>query len=245
MKCVGTLRGGIDMSKIRLADKLTKLLVGSEKLAPEIQSSVRKYVSETGRIDPSALGKRRLMGDILIGQKGSLDAVKARYAQGGMLGPGGLVRGELALDPKFKELVKNFKASKGSGKVLNPYSGELVSKSKATQMLATKGIGQGINPLFLLGFPISDIKSSLDAPSHEQHGGASGVLGALGSGLGFAAAAPLGLVGGIGASMLGEHLGSAVGSGLDPTAPLLNLATTNSTRLPRASDVILDATVPR
>lgn len=233
------------MSKLRMADRLAKFLVGTEKLAPEVQASVRKYVSDAGRIDNSALTNRRLMGDILIGQKGSLDAVKARYTQGGVLGPGGLVRGELAIDPKFKELVKNFKSSKGSDKVLNPYSGELVSKAKATQMLATKGIGQGINPLFLLGFPIADIKSSLDTPSHEQHGGASGVLGALGSGLGFAAAAPLGLVGGIGASMLGEHLGAAIGSGLDPAAPTLNINASNSTRLPRASDVILDAAVPR
>jgi hypothetical protein len=233
------------MSKIRLADKLVKLLVGTEKLVPEVQAGVRKYVSNTGRIDPSALSKRRLMGDILIGQKGSLDAIKARYTQGGMLGPGGLVRGELAIDPKYKELIKNFKGAKGANEVLNPYTGELVSKAKATQMLATKGIGQSINPLFLLGFPIADIKSSLDTPSHEQYGGASGVLSALGSGLGFAAAAPLGLVGGIGASMLGEHLGSAIGSGLDPAAPILNLATTNSSRLPRTSDIILDAAVPR
>ena len=112
-------------------------------------------------------------------------------------------------------------------------------------MLATKGVGQSINPLFLLGFPIADIKTSLETPSHESHGGSSGILSALGSGLGFAAAAPLGLVGGIGASMLGEHLGSAVGSSMDPSAPTLNLSTVNSTRLPRASDVILDAAVPR
>ena len=233
------------MSKIRLADRLTKLLVGTEKLSPEAQASIRKHVSGTGRIDIASLGKRRLMGDILIGKKGTTEALKARYAQGGVLGPGGLVRGELAVDPKYKELIRNFKESKGSREVLNPYTGETISKAKASRMLATKGIGQGVNPLFLLGFPLSDIKTSLDTPSHEQHGGASGVLGALGSGLGFAAAAPLGLVGGIGASMLGEHLGSAVGSGLDPTAPLLNLATTNSTRLPRASDVILDAALPK
>lgn len=233
------------MSKLRLADKLTKILVGSEKLAPEVQAGVRKYVSETGRINSSSLGKRRLMGDILIGKKGTKDALKARYTQGGVLGPGGLVRGELAIDPKYKELIKNFKSSKGSKEVLNPYTGERISKAKAARMLATKGMGQGINPLFLLGFPLADIKTSLDTPSHDQHGGSSGVLGALGSGLGFAAAAPLGLVGGIGASMLGEHLGSAIGSTMDPSAPTGSINSPQSTRLPRASDVILDAALPR
>ena len=54
------------MSKLRLADRLAKFLVGTEKLAPEVQASVSKYVSGTGRIDNSALTKRRLMGDILI-----------------------------------------------------------------------------------------------------------------------------------------------------------------------------------
>lgn len=233
------------MSKIRLGDKLTKLLVGSEKLTPEVQANVRKYVSDTGRIDTTTLGKRRLMGDILIGKKGAMDAVRARYAQGGVLGPGGLVRGELALDPKYKQLVKNFRSAKGSKEVLNPYTGEQISKAKAARMLATKGVGQSINPLFLLGFPIADIKTSLDTPSHEQHGGSSGILGALGSGIGFAAAAPLGLVGGIGASMLGETLGSSLGAAVDPSKPKLDLLTTNSTRLPRASDIILDAAVPR
>ncbi len=235
------------MSKSKLSDKLVKFLVGAEKFTPEAKASIRKYVSETGRIAPEALGKRRLMGDLLIGKKGTMNAIKARYAQGGVLGPGGLVMGELALDPKFKKLVKNYKASKGSGKLLDPYSGKTISKAKAARMLATKGIGQGMNPLFLLGFPLADIKTSLDTPSSEQHGGASGFLGAVGSGLGFAAGGPLGLVGGMGASMLGENIGSTIGSLMDPSAPALNLGTTltNSTRLPRASDVILDAAVSR
>lgn len=234
------------MSLGKLSDKLTRLLVGTEKLAPKVEKNIRKYVSSTGRLEESVLGKRRLHGDILIGKKGTTDALKARYIQGGVLGPGGLVRGELALDPKFKELVKNVQGSKGSSATItNPYTGEQISKAKAVRMLATKGLGQSINPLFLLGFPIADVHSSMGTAAHEQHGGNSGILGALGSGLGFAAAAPLGLVGGIGASMLGEHLGSAVGSSFDPSAPTLNLGGRgNSTRLPRASDVILDAAIP-
>ena len=233
------------MSISKLTDQLTRALVGAEKLAPEVEAGVRKMVSGTGHIQQDALGKRRLMGDILIGKKGSTEALKARYHQGGVLGPGGLVRGEMAIDPKYKELIKNFRASKGSPTVTNPYTGEQISKAKASRMLATKGVGQGVNPLFLLGFPLVDVKSSLDTPSHEALGGASGVLGALGSGLGFAAAAPLGLVGGLGVGMLGEHLGSAVGSTLDPSAPAITWGPKNSTRLPKASEIILDAAVSR
>mgnify|MGYP001317084651 CR=1 FL=1 len=235
------------MSKAKITDNLVKFLVGTEKLAPEVRAGVRKYVSETGRLAEESLGKRRLMGDLLIGKKGTTDALKARYTQGGVFGPGGLVMGELAVDPKFKKLVKNFKKAKGSNKVLDPYSGKTISKNKATALIATKGVGQGLNPLFLLGFPIADIKTSLDTDASEEHGGASGFLGALGSGLGFAAAGPLGLVGGMGASMVGENLGSAVGSLFDPKAslPLTQSSSTYSPRLPGASDVILDAAVPR
>lgn len=235
------------MSRYRILDRAAKALVGTEKLAPEIESAARKYVSSTGRINHEALGKRRLLGDLLIGKKGVTEALKARYRQGGVIGPGGLIRGELALDPRFKELVRNYKQAPSGSTLVDPYTGQVISRAKATRMLATKGLGQSINPLFLLGFPAADVATAIATPDADEHGGMSGILGGLAGGAGFAIGGPLGLVGGIGASMLGENLGKAVGGVFDPsdTSFIPSSSTAGATRLPRASDVILDAAVPR
>lgn len=234
------------MSKKKILDGVSKFLVGSEKVAPEVQKAISSYVTPTGRLVEESLQKRRLLGNLLIGKKGTMEALKGRYQQGGLLGPGGLVRGELALDPRYKELLKNIKNRDSSGMVLDPYTGKLVSGKRAITKGVTKGVGQSINPLFLLGFPIADIKSSLETDSSDIQGGSSGVLGAIGSGLGFAAAAPLGLVGGIGASMLGETLGQNIGSVIDPSPKTIDIfGGQKGTRLPRASDLILDAAIPQ
>ena len=228
-----------------IADKLTKFLVGAEHLTPEIRASLNKVVSETGHINEKALGGRRLLGDLLIGKKGVGSALKARYHQGGLLGRGGLVRGELALDPRYTKLLKRLKASKGAPTLVDPYTGKAISRTKALGMAATKGVGQSMNPLFLLGFPLMDMKSSLEAPSYTEEGGMSGTLKALGGGLGFAAAGPLGLLGGMGTSVIGGHLGATLGKAFDPDAPLMGFRGSASNKLPKASDIILDAAVPK
>jgi hypothetical protein len=236
------------MSKSRALERLGRALVGAEKLSPEVEAAARKYVSETGRINHEALGKRRLLGDLLIGKKGTVDALKARYAQGGIIGPGGLIMGEFALDPRYKQLVKNYRSAPRGAAVIDPYTGKALSRAKATQRLATKGLGQSINPLFLLGFPAADIASAINTPDSDEHGGMSGILGALAGGAGFAIGGPLGLVGGIGASMAGERAGKAVGGLLDPDKPSISLpsySAEQAARLPRASDLILDAAVPK
>lgn len=229
------------MSKSGILDAAARFLVGSEKLAPEALQTARKYVSETGRINHSALGDRRLLGDLLIGKKGTMSALKGRFAQGGVFGPGGLVAGELALDPKFKELLKNYRSSTGQH-VLDPYTGQRLSRSHATRKLVTKGLGETINPLFVLGFPALDVASALKTPDEEEHGGMSGVLGALGGGLGFAVAGPLGLVGGIGAGHVGEQLGSSIGSMFDPKKKQVPELRKSASQY--RSTVILDAAVP-
>ena len=233
------------MSLARVGKAVERALVGTEKLAPEVEQSIRGLVSETGRINPKALGKRKLLGEILIGKKGTMDALKGRYRQGGVLGPGGLVMGELALDPRFKELVRNYRNSGSANTIINPYTGETISRAKAKRMLATKGLGQSINPLFLLGFPLSDMMTSLETAEYDPHGGMSGLLGGLGGGIGFAVGGPLGLVGGIGSSVLGESLGSTLGSSFDPDEPTIDFNSQQSARLPRASNLILDAAANR
>ena len=242
MNCVETLRVGIKMSKSKILEKATKLLVGTEKLAPEALQTARKYVSRTGRINQGALGNRRLLGDLLIGQKGTMDALKARFAQGGIFGPGGLVGGELALDPRFKKLIKSYKSTPRGAYILDPYTGRNISRARATGKLFTKGLGESINPLFLLGFPAMDVASAINTPDSDEHGGMSGVLGALGSGLGFAVAGPLGLVGGIGAGHIGEQICSSVGNLFDPEKQ--NPNSLNKAASQQVSSVILDAALP-
>jgi len=202
------------MSLARISNAVSKALVGAEHLAPELRAATRKLVSESGYINQKALGDRRLMGDLLIGKKGTLDALKARYRQGGLIGPGGLVMGEFAIDPKFKELLSALK--EGKQYITNPYTGETITRTRGLAKAVTAGTGQAINPLFLLGFPAMEIAEALETPDYEERGGYGGIGGAIGSGLGFAAAGPLGLLGGMAASHLGEGIGRSLGSLADP-----------------------------
>lgn len=234
------------MSKEKALSAVTKALVGTEKLAPEVESAARKFVSDTGRINHEALGKRRLLGDLLIGKRGVTEALKARYAQGGILGPGGLVMGEFALDPRYKQLVSNYRQAPTGAAILDPYSGQAISRSKATKKLVTQGLGQSISPMFLLGFPAMDVSSAISMDPSDEHGGMSGILGALAGGAGFAMGGPLGLVGGLGASILGENIGKSVGGLFDPKsiAPAEGLHSKRAQYKPGRPNLILDAAIP-
>jgi len=234
------------MSKAKVLSAVSKALVGAEKLAPEVEVAARKLVSDTGRINQEALGKRRLLGDLLIGKKGASQALKARYQQGGLLGQGGLLMGEFALDPRYKELVKNYRQAGTGRSIIDPYSGQKLTRSGATRKLVTKGLEESLNPLFLLGFPAMDVATAINTPDSDEHGGMSGILGALAGGAGFAIGGPMGLVGGMGASMLGENIGKSVGGLFDPSKSTINnvLPSQQAARVPRASDLILDAAIP-
>ena len=220
------------MSKARLSRLLTRALVGTEKLAPELEKATRKFVSHSGYMNEKALGSRRLLGDILIGKKGAGNVIKARYAQGGMLGPGGLVMGELAVDPRYKELLKRVKSSSKGKMILDPYSGKKITRGAAAKRLVGSGIMEGINPLFADGFPLLDVYGASKKDDTDPDGGMTGILGSLGSGLGFAAAGPLGLVGGMAVGSVGENVGRSIGRLFDPEKK-------------RPNDIILDAAVPR
>jgi hypothetical protein len=230
------------MGKAKILDKVTRFLVGSEKMAPEALQAARKFVGETGRINHQALGDRRLLGDLLIGKKGTMQALKGRFSQGGVFGPGGLVAGEIAVDPKFKDLIKNYRGAPKGSRIVDPYTGASMSRAGATGKLVAKGLGESVNPLFVLGFPAMDIASAINTPDEDEHGGMSGVLGALGSGLGFAVAGPLGLVGSMGAGHVGQRIGSSVGKIFDPKEKSPN--TFNKAASQPASPLILDAAIP-
>ena len=78
-----------------------------------------------------------------------------------------------------------------------------------------------------------DVASAIKTPDSDEHGGMSGILGALGNGLG--------LVGGIGASHIGEQIGSSIGKAFDPKEEHQSL---NKAASQHVSSVILDAAVP-
>jgi len=227
-----------------LLGKLEKALVGAERLAPEVQKSIRKYVTPSGRMIESSLKNRAKGLNLLLGQKGGLDVVKSRFRQGGVLGPGGLFLGDLAIDPHYKQLLTNLRNSKGFNYVLDPKTGKSISKRKALAKVVGGGIVESINPVFGLGFPILDAKAAMDSPAYEEGGGYSGLLGALGSGVGFAAGGPLGLLGGMAVGELGGGLGRSIGGMFDPDKPLVDLSGKTMHTVPRPSDYILDAAIP-
>jgi hypothetical protein len=230
----------------RLLDSAAKILVGTEKLAPEVAQKIEKVVASSGRINEKALGSRRFGGNLLLGHKGAVGAIKGRYAQGGILGPGGVLLGELALDPRFKSLVKELKASTPGSTVLDPYTGSAISRRRALAKTIGKGATESINPAFLVGLPLVESVSALGQPDYLEEGGMSGVLGSLGNAAGFMATAPLGLVGGIGGSIVGDHLGHLLGGALDPSEPLLPLGgSSEGFKVPSASNLILDAAAKR
>ena len=203
------------MNLSRISSAVSKALVGAEHLAPEVRAATRKLVTESGHINQEALGSRKLLGDFLLGKKGTLEALKGRYAQGGIIGPGGLIRGEFALDPRYKQLVKSL-AESDSKFIVNPYTGKQISRPRAVSKAITAGISESLNPLLLLGFPAMEISEALNTPDSDSHGGYSGIGGALGSGLGFTIGGPLGILGGLASSHLGDSAGRYLGSLIDP-----------------------------
>ena len=227
-----------------LGPAIERALVGVEKLAPEAEHQIRKYVASNGFINHEALGERKLLGDLLLGKPKALAAIRGRYAQGGLVGKGGVITGEFAFDPRFKEMVSEVaKAHRGGHKtVVDPFTGELLSTGKATRRVIGKAIGQSVNPLMLLGFPVMDIKDALGEDPSEDSGGMSGILRGLGSGIGFAATAPLGLVGGIAGSHILGELGAGIGSRFDPKKS--ETSTDTPVANPYINTNLLDAALP-
>jgi hypothetical protein len=78
---------------------IRKALFGGALGADDL-AKARKYVTESGFVQPSQ--HRGMLAGLLIGDKNPLQIIKSRYAQGGILGKGGILRGDLAFDPSIK-----------------------------------------------------------------------------------------------------------------------------------------------
>lgn len=202
------------MSKLKsIGGAIERALVGSESLSPELKEFTEKYVHSTGRAKHLPSRKSKLL-NFAIGPEGAANILKARYTQGGVLGPGGLILGELAPSEEYLRLLSSIKNSKGTS-VIDPVTGKIISKNKAVLKALGKTPLEALNPAFLLGFPAYDIHQSLTtAKPGDENYGARGVGSALGSGIGFILGAPLGLVGGLGLSHLGTEVGKRIGGSL-------------------------------
>lgn len=231
---------------MKLPPNLTKLvskfLIGTEKLSPKVESNLRRLITSSGRALETSANSRGFLMDTLIGRKGGLDVIKARVQQGGLLGPGGAILGDAALDPKFKQLVRNIASSKGAKEIVNPSTGKAISRTSAYGKALGMGALESLNPIFSLGMPVLDARAAMLRPDYEEDGGYSGILKALGSGAGFAIGGPLGLIGGSITGELGGRLGKSIGEMFDPTNTDLKNINVALKKIP--SNYILDEAVP-
>jgi hypothetical protein len=198
------------MSKLKsIGGAIERALVGSESLSPELKEFTEKYVHSTGRAKHLPSRKSKLL-NFAIGPEGAANILKARYTQGGVLGPGGIILGELAPSQEYIDLLKRISKASGN-KIIDPATGKEITRRRGALKAIAKTPLEALNPAFLLGFPAYDTYSALKAKPGDENYGARGVGGALGSGLGFILGAPLGLVGGIGLSHIGHSLGESAG----------------------------------
>jgi len=198
------------MTRLRsVANAIERALVGTERLTPETQEFVSKYVHSSGRAK-NIQGRKSKLLNFAIGPQGAANILKARYEQGGILGPGGIILGEMAPSQEYIELLRSVLKS-GGGDILDPATGKLISRKRAVAKAIAKTPLEALNPALLLGFPAYDISNSLKAKPGDENYGTKGIGTALGTGLGFVVGAPLGILGALGTSHLAGSAGGALG----------------------------------
>lgn len=189
------------MSKLsRLGSIVERALVGTEKLSPELQKYVDTYTHSSGRAKELSLPRSTLLS-MAIGPQGAADVLKSRYIRGGLLGPGGILLGEMAPSQEYLDLARDVLTNKsvaGGG-----------SKAMRAAKLLVKTPMEALNPIMLAGLPAYDLSQHF---KHKARGeDTESTLGnILGSNLGFFVGGPFGLAGGLGASYLGGKLGDSI-----------------------------------
>jgi len=222
-KLLKTISKGLQSAeKVVLGDAALKYNLSKKEL-----EALRKYVSEAGRATEESLKGGSGLRKALIGSTSAADVVKARYRQGGLIGPGGVFLGDLAMsEPLRQSLRRTGDRLRGRG-----VQAGAPTVSKDVKTLATGIPGQALNVGFGLGFPISGVLAAQAMDPSLDEGGLSGVGRALGGGLGYLAAAPFGMGGGI----LGSHLAGEVGASIG------NLF---DSKQKKDTNVAMDAAVP-
>lgn len=178
-----------------------RLLFGAEHIPAHELAGMRKLVTESGYMLPGPDAKGfipKAKGFLFGGSSSPTGVLKARYRQGGILGKGGILRGEMAFNP---EMFEKWKAIRGGDHSLKNYGG-----------LVGEAIPGALNVAFGAGLPAAALVGA--ATGNNSYGDAAAEGASL---LGFSLGAPFGLVG----SMAGGAIGSAIGDRFRSTPPMV------------------------
>jgi hypothetical protein len=193
-------------------DSAARMLVGNRAGLNSAQRKfVNTYVGNHGAVKTDLKNSRGFLKSILLGNQNAANITRARYMQGGLLGKGGVIRGELSPSDEYISSAKKLKdyllADAGSA---SNFSGSDVKTLLSGSPIAALNIG------FNVGFPAMEASKVLRGES-EEYGDrkGSGVGAALGSGLGFILSSNFGLPASILASYIGKNVGQRAGSLFD------------------------------
>ncbi len=193
-------------------DSAARMLVGNRAGLSRAQKKfVDTYVGRYGAVRPNLPTNRGFLKSILLGNQHAVDIAKARYLQGGIVGKGGIIRGELAPSDEYISSAKKLKNYLMSD-VGSPSD---FSYSDAKTLLGGTPMA-ALNIGFNVGFPAMEAAKALRGESEEfGDNRGSGVGAALGSGLGFLLSSNFGLPAGMLASYVGKNIGQRAGSLFD------------------------------
>jgi len=156
--------------------------------------SIGHWKTPPGVKDPGML--RAMM----LGSHGP-QVLRARYHMGGLLGKGGLLRGELATHPEILNAVQRMRA-------------EGVNKADM-KTLGRHLPGDALSKLFVAGLPAYGVASTLAGNTLPGTSPGSQIGQEFGTSAAMALAGPLGMAGLYPASYAAEYLGDAVGGLFD------------------------------
>jgi hypothetical protein len=193
-------------------------LVGNKTMRPSELASVRKYITESGHPTNPRGG---ILRNLLVGSPDALNIIRSRFAQGGVLGRGGLIRGELAPDPALIASLRRIyqgnplptRAGIGAkGKPLIDSGDYLRSAGLGANYALHLGLG--------LGIPYLGVREALKSSDPAQ-----GVGQSLGEGAGYLLGGPLGLTGLMLAGGLGGSAGASAGRAVSAATTPVQMAT--------------------
>ena len=183
---------------------LKNVLVGNRSLRPSELASVRKYVTESGAV---ANPRGGILRNLLIGSPDALNILRSRFAQGGIAGKGGLIRGELAPDPALIASLKRiYQGNSLPGRAGVRPGGKPFLDSGDYLRSAGLGANYALHLGLGLGIPYLGVREAL-----KNSAPAEGVGQSLGEGAGYLLGGPLGLTGLMVAGGLGGSAGASAG----------------------------------
>lgn len=193
--------------KASIGKTFKRFLVGRKDLASKDLSKVRESVTDTGwaHLDPN----KGFLRSIFTGSgKSGLGTIKGRFAQGGVFGRGGILRGDLAWNPQSWEVIRKLNRGQATGADVRS-----LGKTLPFDLLNT-----GI----VAGMPLAaayHVAKADDMSAGERAGTLGGELGTV---AGYALGGPFGMIaslgGGILAGTAGEAAGRSAGKMFEPSA---------------------------